>query len=76
MIVLKYGHDKALCKAKTEEFTAQFKKANQSIVCRDILKCDIATPDGRGKAVRDNLFTTVCADMVKSAAQMLEDLGC
>lgn len=75
VIGLKYGHDKAHCNAKTEEFTAQFKKVNQSIVCRDILRCGIATPDGREKAVGSNLFTTVCVNMVKSAAQMLEGLG-
>ena len=75
VIGLKYGHDKALCNTKTEEFTAKFKKENQSIVCRDILKCNIATKDGRKKAVNENLFKTVCMDMVKSAASILEDLG-
>ena len=74
VIGLKYGHDKALCNTKTEEFTAKFKKENGSIVCRDILKCNIATPDGRSKAVGGNLFKTVCIDMVKSAAVILEDL--
>ena len=75
VIGLKYGHDKALCNTKTEEFTAKFKKENQSIVCKDILKCNIATPDGRNKAVGENLFKTVCMDMVKSAVLILEDLG-
>ena len=75
VIGLKYGHDKALCNTKTEEFTAKFKKENQSIVCKDILKCDIATLDGRNKAIGENLFKTICMDMVKSAAAILEELG-
>ena len=75
VIGLKYGQDKALCNTKTKEFTAKFKKENQSIVCRDILKCDIATPGGRNKAAGENLFKTVCMDMVKSAALILEEWG-
>ena len=75
VIGLKYGHDKALCNTRTQEFTAKFKAANKSIVCRDILKCDIATSGGREKAIGGNLFKTVCADMVTSAADILVSLG-
>ena len=75
VVGLKYGHDKMLCYRMTEEFTAKFKEANQHLVCRDILGCDIATPDGRAKAIHDNLFKIVCVDMVKSAADILVGLG-
>lgn len=72
---LKYGESKEICNAKTEEFTAQFRKENGSIVCRNILGCDISTPAGKEKALQENLFKTKCVDMVASAAQILEDLG-
>jgi len=75
VIGLKYGGNKSLCNSKTEEFIKCFKDANKSTVCRDILGCDISQPAGREKAIKDNLFKTKCADIVKSAAQILVDLG-
>jgi len=75
VIGLKHGHNKTLCNIKTEEFTAKFKEKNRDIVCKNILKCDISTPDGRETAISQNLFKTVCADVVAGATQILEDLG-
>lgn len=61
---------------KTEKFIKMFKENNKSIVCRDILGCDITTSKGKEKALTEQYFTTVCLDMVVSAAQTLECLGC
>jgi len=74
VIGLKYGSDKAVCSLKTEEYINIFKEKNSSIICRDLLGCDISTPDGKEKAAVENLFKTRCVDMVKSAAQILDDL--
>jgi C_GCAxxG_C_C family probable redox protein len=75
VIGAKYGDDHAKCNAKTEEFLKLFRANNGDIVCRDILGCDISTPDGKEKAASENLFKTVCKDMVASAAGLLCDLG-
>jgi len=75
VIGLKYGDDKTVGNLKTEEYIKAFKEKNGSIVCRDLLGCDISTPDGKEKAVIDNLFKTRCVDMVINAVQTLEDLG-
>ena len=75
VIGLKYGDDKAVCNMKTEEYIKTFKEKNSSIICRDLLGCDISTPNGKEKAVNENLFKTRCVDMVMSAAQILDDLG-
>ena len=75
VIGLKYGSDKPVCNGKTEEFIEAFKEKNGSILCRDLLGCDISTPEGKENALDKNLFKTLCVDMVKSAAQVLEDLG-
>ena len=75
VIGLKYGESKEMCNQKTEEFMKAFKDANNDIVCRNLLGCDITTPSGREKAVADNLFKTKCLDLVKSAADILEKLG-
>ena len=75
VIGLKYGDDKAVCNLKTEEYIKIFEEKNGSIICRDLLDCDITTPDGKEKAETENLFKTRCLDMVISAAQILDDLG-
>jgi len=75
VIGLKYGYDKKVCNAKTEEITAKFRARNQHIVCRNILGCDIATLEGREVAIKANLFKTVCLDMVVSAVDILDNLG-
>jgi len=75
VIGLKYGDSNANCNLKTEEFIKRFKEENGNIICRNLLGCDISTPDGKDKAVNKNLFKTICMDMVISAAQILCDLG-
>lgn len=76
-----YGHDdggdiesKAMCNRKTEEFVAAFKHKNGSIVCRDLLGCDISTPEGVRVAKEKTLFQTTCVNMVSDAAEILEGL--
>ncbi len=66
---------KSSCNAAAEDFIARFKEKNGSVICREILSCDISTVQGKDKAIEKNMFDTVCADMVKSAAELLEQLG-
>ena len=82
VIGLKYGHSdvkdtdaKQMCKAKVKEFLGVFLERNRHITCREILGCDINTPEGKQKALDEKLFTTVCVDVVSSAATILEELG-
>jgi len=74
-IGLKYGDNKEKCNLKTEEFIKLFRGKNKEIICRNILGCDVSTPEGKAKAINENLFKTVCVDMVVSATQILCDLG-
>lgn len=74
VIGLKYGENKNICNAKTEEFIEEFRNENRDIVCRKILGCDITTPAGKKKAVNGNLFATKCLDMVISAVNILEKM--
>lgn len=78
---LKYGNittQNQQAKTRTyemiEEYTTRFKSRNGSVVCRDLLGCDISTQEGRKKAQNDDLFSTICPEMVKSAAEILEEL--
>jgi C_GCAxxG_C_C family probable redox protein len=76
VIGLKYGDSNDICNSKTEEFVKMFEHDNGSVVCRNILGCDISTEEGKRKAAGENLFGTVCMKAVASAAQILKDLDC
>jgi C_GCAxxG_C_C family probable redox protein len=57
------------------EFVSRFKARRGSIVCKELLGgVDLATREGRQEAVDRQLFTGVCPDIVKDAAQILDDL--
>ncbi|MCL2504155.1 MAG: C-GCAxxG-C-C family protein [Coriobacteriia bacterium] len=75
VIGLKYGDVAIECNLKTEEFIKRFKDSNGTIVCRDILGCDISTPEGKKQAASEDLFKSICMSVVISAAQILEDSG-
>ncbi len=81
VIGLKHGRTRAEdaeSKAKTyeviAEFADKFKQRHGSIGCKELIGCDITTPDGLKKAEDEKLFTTVCAGLVKSAAEILDEL--
>lgn len=50
------------------------KKENGSIICRDLLECDISTEDGVKFAKDNNLFKEFCPKMVESAAKIVDEL--
>lgn len=71
---LKYGDDKAKSNEVCNKFLDEFKKANGSYICRDLLKCDISTEEGVEFARENNLFSEFCPKMVESAAEIVEKL--
>ena len=73
-IGLKYGDDKKTSNELTEEFFAEFKKENNSFICRDLLGCDISTPEGVEYALDNNLFKEFCPKMVESAVNITEKI--
>ena len=78
---LKYGnadiHDK---EAKERiygiirEFVHLFESRNSSIVCRELLGCDISKPEGITAARENGLFTSVCPKMVREAVEILDEM--
>jgi C_GCAxxG_C_C family probable redox protein len=56
------------------EFSARFTARNGSVVCRELLGCDISTPEGFEDARRKGLLTTVCTKMVRDAVEILEEI--
>ena len=55
-------------------FNEKFKSRNQSVICKDLLGCDISTPTGFEEAGQRNLLTTVCPKLVQDAAEVLEEI--
>ncbi|HEX3021571.1 MAG TPA: C-GCAxxG-C-C family protein [Lachnospiraceae bacterium] len=82
VIGLKYGNEcyenlesKAHCYEKTREFLEEFQKRNGSVVCKELLDCNISTCEGMDYAKEKKLFITTCPRLVASAVELLEQLG-
>jgi len=81
VIGLKYGRtiagdkqsqDKTVSLAN--EFVNRFKSRNVSIVCKELLGCDLSTPEGTNMAKEKNLFATICPKFVQDAAEIIEQI--
>ena len=73
-IGLKYGEDKETCGRLSDRFFEEFAKENGSFICRDLLECDISTPEGVKYALDNNLFKEFCPKMVASAVKITEKI--
>lgn len=78
---LKYGssrtQDKEIKEKSYEiarEFVRRFTDRNGTVVCRDLLGCEILTPEGIEHARSQGLFDTVCVKLVKDSVEILEDM--
>jgi C_GCAxxG_C_C family probable redox protein len=78
---LKYGSSRPQDKEIKEkgyeiarEFVRRFTERNGSTVCRDLLGCDIGTPEGYERAKQQGYFDTVCIKLVKDSVEVLEDM--
>lgn len=60
----------ALCRELVNQFIAR----NKSIRCKDLIGCDISTPEGYKLAADKIVFRTICPKLVKDAAEILEQL--
>ena len=56
------------------DFEDRFISLNKTIICRELLGCDISTPDGMKEATDKNLFKTTCAKLVRDAAAILDGM--
>jgi C_GCAxxG_C_C family probable redox protein len=57
-----------------KQFISEFERRNGTLVCRDLLCCDIRTAEGIQTAKNRNLFKTICPRMVQDAAEILESI--
>ncbi len=81
VIGLKYGRTEASdieAKMKTiestREFIRQFESRNDSIICKDIINCEIDTLEKAAAARDQGIFNMICRYVVQDAAEILEEL--
>jgi C_GCAxxG_C_C family probable redox protein len=60
--------------ALVREFMRRFTARHGTLICRELLGCDLGTPAGAAKAKEENLFKTRCPAFVESAAGIVEEL--
>lgn len=56
----------------SQEFLRLFEEKHDSVICRDLLSCDIGTPDGWQMAKEAGKFTTICPVLVRDAAEIVQ----
>ena len=81
VIGLAHGRTKVedlLAMAKTHdlvrEFVDRFKSRHRSIICKELIDCDISTPEGMKRAQEEKLFANLCPKFVEDAAEITEQI--
>lgn len=65
---------KAAVSQRVQAFLARFESLHGSSVCKELIECEIDTPEKVAVAKERGLFTTVCAPLVRGAAELLEQM--
>ena len=60
--------------AEVIAFTRAFREREGALDCRDLLGCDTSTPEGAKQAAEQGLFRTKCPQLVRTAAELLEEV--
>ncbi len=81
VIGLKHGQTEAKDKETKEkayalvrDFAGRFRAQEGTLLCRELLGCDLATPEGMATARQKGYFTERCPRFVREAAEILEDV--
>ena len=81
VIGLKHGKTQAednatreMCYALAAEFIRRFEARHGALTCPGLLGCHIGTPEGRALAHDKGLYESICANLVKDAAEILEEV--
>ncbi len=66
--------DRKAAYAAVLAFFEKFKERHGSLVCRELLGCDVSTVEGHKMAVDRGLFRSKCVELVQNAALILEEM--
>lgn len=62
------------CYQLVQELMKRFESSSGTLVCRELLDCDLSTPEGYRFALDHKLFKLVCPKFVRAAVEITEDL--
>jgi C_GCAxxG_C_C family probable redox protein len=65
---------KLATKQRVQELVARFEARHGTVACRDLIGCAIDTPEKVRAAHARGVFDTVCVGLVRSAAEILEEV--
>lgn len=60
--------------AMIQEFNARFVEVHKSNQCRDLINCDLSTPEGRAEAKERQLHETICEGCMATSISILNDM--
>jgi C_GCAxxG_C_C family probable redox protein len=60
--------------AKMHEFVDEFEAKNKTIICKQLIGCDLGTVEGQKFANENNIFTTVCKNVIIDSTEILEKI--
>ena len=55
-------------------FSQEFKNQHGSIVCKDLIGCDLSTPQGYKEATDKGVFVSICRPVVEDAVKIVEGM--
>jgi len=58
-----------------QEFTKRFRDEHKVASCRELLNCNLKTPEGQQYFTDNDLYKNVCSKCVNTAVTILEELG-
>lgn len=58
----------------SQEFMRLFEARHDTLICKELLTCDISSPEGWQMAKEAGKFTTVCPVLVRDAAEIVQTL--
>jgi C_GCAxxG_C_C family probable redox protein len=58
----------------SQEFMRLFEEKHQSVLCRDLIACDLSTPAGYQAAAEKRVFITICPVLVQDAVEIGQKL--
>ena len=58
----------------SQEFMRLFEEKHKSVLCRELIDCDLSTPAGYQAATDKRVFTSICPLLVRDAVEIAQKL--
>ena len=58
----------------SQEYMRRFEEKYGTLLCRELIGCDLSTPAGNQAAAEKKVFTTICPALVREAAEITQSL--